>query len=149
MQQKSSDGAIMRDLAHLAHVLMRRSRKLHSGYSSGDLLLAFLASHEEAMAEGQADRLLTQTELAAIAGMQPQTVGALLKELEDDGCITRSVCESDRRAFLIDLTPFGRDRSEAVLEGWRRQAASLLSCFDADEKQAFARALRTLNTSLD
>ena len=81
-----SDDSIMREMAHMSQVIARRSRQA-GGATGASFVLAVLASHEEAMVEGFAPRLLSQVELADIVGIRPQSLGALLARLEADGCI--------------------------------------------------------------
>ena len=92
-----SDDSIMREMAHMSQVIARRSRQA-GGATGASFVLAVLASHEEAMVEGFAPRLLSQVELADIVGIRPQSLGALLARLEADGCIERAAGEQDRRA---------------------------------------------------
>ena len=52
-----SDDSIMREMAHMSQVIARRSRQA-GGATGASFVLAVLASHEEAMAEGFAPRPL-------------------------------------------------------------------------------------------
>lgn len=60
------------------------------------------------------------TTLAARAGMTKQSMGPLVKEMEEAGYLERSVDAKDRRAFLVKLSPKGerllRDVNEAIME---------------------------------
>lgn len=149
MTNRLSDDAIMREIGRLSHVLSRRTRKQDSGFASRDLALAFLASNEEALAEGLSGQPFTQTALADVMGMRPQTIGVMLADLEREGYLERAVSDSDRRAYLVKLTDKGRERSEFVRSAWREDAARTLSCLDQEEKDAFANALVKLNASID
>lgn len=48
------------------------------------------------------------TELAERAGITQQAMGKLVKEMEDEGYVRRSVDESDKRAKIIELTEIGK-----------------------------------------
>lgn len=149
MTNRLSDDAIMREIDRLSHVLSRRRRAHDSGFASRDMALAFLASNEDAIAAGLAGRPFTQTALADVMGMRPQTIGVMLADLEREGYLERAVSDSDRRAYLVKLTEKGRRRSEVVRAAWREDAARVFSCFDEEEKGAFANALVKLNASID
>lgn len=144
---KLSDDAIMRELAHLNLVIVRRARQ-EGGSTGPSLALAILASHEEAMAEGLAPRHMSQVELSDAVGMRPQSMGPLLAHLEQDGCIERVACEHDRRANLIVLTDHGRAAAQSARDGQRAFAAKTLSVLTDEEKASLAAAILKLNKSL-
>lgn len=146
--QQLSDDAIIRELVHLGHVVSRRSRQRESGHSSKDLVLASLATHDTAVAEGLANRPLTQVELADILGTRPQSIGSLLADMEQEGLVVRSVSENDRRAFYVRLTEAGATRAQAVRIARRRAAEEMLSCLTPHEKEALASAILKLNAAL-
>ena len=60
------------------------------------------------------------TELAEKAGITQQAMGKLVKEMEEEGYVCRSIDESDKRAKLIELTELGQrlvaDSAEIVDE---------------------------------
>lgn len=49
------------------------------------------------------------TELARRLGVSKQAVGKIIKALEEQGFLTRSVDDADRRAFLVSFTETGVD----------------------------------------
>jgi DNA-binding MarR family transcriptional regulator len=55
-----------------------------------------------------ADSGLTSTELADLSGMTKQSMGELVKYLEKQGYVQRDRSQKDLRAWLITLTPKGR-----------------------------------------
>ncbi len=104
-----SDDSIMREMAHMSQVIARRSRQA-GGATGASFVLAVLASHEEAMAEGFAPRPLSQVELADIVGIRPQSLGALLARLEADGCIERAArLARPARDHLAHMRHFAHD----------------------------------------
>lgn len=142
-----SDDALMREVAHMNAVLIRKSRR-RDGF--GELgVLVILSGHEEAMAEGFATRLMSQVELADAIGIRPQSIGPLLTSLEGSGCIRRFVWERDRRTHLVELTDLGRERARGVRDEQRAFAAEVFSALSADEKRAFAAAIIKLNAWLN
>ena len=48
------------------------------------------------------------TELAERAGITQQAMGKLVKEMEEEGYVRRSIDESDKRAKIIELTDLGK-----------------------------------------
>ena len=142
-----SDDSIMREMAHMSQVIARRSRQA-GGATGASFVLAVLASHEEAMAEGFAPRLLSQVELADIVGIRPQSLGALLARLEADGCIERAAGEQDRRARQVKLTDHGRDQAQEARDHQRAFARDTLAVLDDAEKRQLATIVLKLNAAL-
>ena len=149
MPDRINDDALMRELAHLGHVLQRRNRRVENGSRSADFVLAVLATRDEALATGRADRLFTQVELADVVGMRPQTVGAIIGDLEREGLVKRAVHAADRRAHLVELTSEGRVRADGMRDAWRRNAVDALKCLTDEEKDTLAALVIKLNTALE
>ena len=135
-----SDDSIMREMAHMSQVIARRSRQA-GGATGASFVLAVLASHEEAMVEGFAPRLLSQVELADIVGIRPQSLGALLARLEAAG-------EQDRRARQVKLTDHGRDQAQEARDHQRAFARDTLAVLDDAEKRQLAAIVLKLNAAL-
>lgn len=57
----------------------------------------------------------TQRELARGSGMQEQTMGRILRGMEENGQVARVRDTVDRRRTVVTLTPAGRTALEAVL----------------------------------
>lgn len=147
MRARLSDDAIMRELAHMNQVLTRRARTVTGGRGA-TFVLAILAGHEEAMAEGFASRNLSQVEIAEAVGMRPQSLGPLIAQLEREGCIERFTCEDDRRAQLVALTERGCDRAQDARAGQRAFATDMLSALDEEERVQLSAIVQKLNASL-
>jgi DNA-binding MarR family transcriptional regulator len=78
---------------------------------------------------------LTQIELATTMAIDRTAMVYLLDDLEDQALVERVRSPQDRRAFLIHLTPGGRDaqrRAAAALDG---AAAALLTPLTAAERR--------------
>jgi len=78
---------------------------------------------------------LTQIELATTMAIDRTAMVYLLDELEDQALVERVRSPRDRRAFLIHLTPGGRDaqrQAAAALEG---AAETLLTPLSAAERR--------------
>ena len=95
-----SDDSLMREMAHLNAVIGRNARN-EGGVWGLPGALAVLAGHEVAMEEGFAPRLMSQVEVAQAMGIRPQSVGALISQLEEAGFVCRVPHEGDRRAHLL------------------------------------------------
>jgi DNA-binding MarR family transcriptional regulator len=50
------------------------------------------------------------SDLASAAKMRPQSMAQTVKELEQDGCVTRYPDPGDGRRFFVELTEVGRQR---------------------------------------
>ena len=147
MDNRLSDDAIMREMAHMNQVMARRARAVMGGRGPG-FVLAMLAGHEEAMAEGFAPRNLSQVEIAEAVGMRPQSLGPLLLQLERDGCIERLTYEDDRRAHLVVLTDRGREQAQEARVNQRSLATETLSALSEEERAQLATIVVKLNKSL-
>jgi DNA-binding MarR family transcriptional regulator len=88
---------------------------------------------------------LRMKELAAKMGVTTGTLTVTVDRLEKAGLVARAPNESDRRSFLVELTPRGReifeDHHALHLDLTRQMAASLAG----DETEAMAAILRKLN----
>lgn len=159
---------------------MSRSRAIPAGDSKGRLLGALLRSAyqhlvrelgaaTQAHGYGEFQALsgnllhplwvkqegLRVTELAAIAGMTKQSMGAIVDQLEAVGCVERVDDPRDGRAKLVRLTKLGRDYARVaraavmdVEDDWSRRIGAdrieqlksilsdLLASIEADEATA-------------
>lgn len=90
---------------------------------------------------------ISQKELTFVVGMRPQSVGELLKKMEEKEWITRTPSEEDGRVMIIHLTDLGKAEAEKI--GERPQFDDeLFTDFTADEKAEFSRLLSKLNDQL-
>lgn len=79
---------------------------------------------------------LTVTQLAAIEGLQPQSLTRVLQLLDAEGWISRSRDESDRRAQRVSITEAGHAAlGEHVDEGNRWLAGALAEMLTPAEQQ--------------
>ena len=87
----------------------------------------------------------TAIALAAAEGVRPQSMSAVLAQLEQAGLIVRTPDPADGRRQLIELTPAGRER----LEGARQARAEWLAIafqaeFTEEERQVIIEAMTLL-----
>ncbi|MBL3666659.1 MarR family transcriptional regulator [Streptomyces sp. M2CJ-2] len=89
------------------------------------------------------------TELAAYIGVGKATMSRQLHALEELGLVTREPDPADGRAWLVALTPEGRDRVSRVREARRARYARSLADWDTGEVTELARLLHQLNRGTD
>jgi DNA-binding MarR family transcriptional regulator len=98
------------EIASLVRMLGNQYEALIEQHTHGDGLsgprwglLLRLAAEEENGRDG-----ITPTDLSQTQNVSKNTISALLRGLEDQGLISRELCQDDRRIFRIRLTPAGR-----------------------------------------
>lgn len=83
---------------------------------------------------------MSQKELAARLEIRPQSLTEALLRLEQEGLISRTRSERDKREQFVSITPAGRERAQRVYEV-RRQAMDLLFSGLEDEEKEQLNAL--------
>jgi len=86
-----------------------------------------------------------QSTLARAIGADKTRLIPILDELQQRGLITREPDPADRRVHVLGLTPAGRKLHAQVQTEIRAAEVRLLARLSAADRQAFLRALRTLN----
>jgi MarR family transcriptional regulator, organic hydroperoxide resistance regulator len=76
--------------------------------------LGLSGSEQNVLAQLAGNRVLSISELAAASGTRPSTLTSVLDRLERSGELVRELDRSDRRSFLVRLTPQGRRTAAAV-----------------------------------
>ena len=97
-----------------------------------------------AMQEG-----INQKDLAFLLGIRPQTIGEMLRKLEERGLVERRKSEEDARATQVFLTDEGRVRAEEIAERRALAAADMFSVLTDDEKEQLDALLDKLGAELD
>jgi DNA-binding MarR family transcriptional regulator len=123
------------ELMQALGVLLRRIRGEAAGREG--------PSWSQAAAMARLDKTgpMTTAELARAERVKPQSMGALLAELEQDGLVRREPHPTDGRRILFSLTDAG------VRERRRRQVAKLawltaaIDRFDVDEQRTLVAAI--------
>lgn len=88
-------------------------------------------------------------DLAAALHLHPSTLTGVLKRLEAQGCVARSVDPADRRRTVLRLTPRGRRASQATRGTVEAAVAAALESAPAAHRVAAHRFLVRLATALD
>jgi DNA-binding MarR family transcriptional regulator len=84
----------------------------------------------------------TQKELSELLDMRPQSLGDLLKKLEQNGYITRTPSESDKRAMVIQLTEKGAN--EEIGDEKQFGSDSLFGCLSEEEQANMSEYFRRI-----
>jgi DNA-binding MarR family transcriptional regulator len=83
---------------------------------------------------------MTTADLARAEGMKPQSMGALLAQMEEEGFVRRKAHPTDGRQILFELTPAGvegRYRRRLAKREWLLSAIAKL---DRDEQKSLLAA---------
>jgi len=134
-RKPSAAQANAHDLMQAMGVLLRRVR--------GEAAGAQGPSWSQAAAMARLDKAgpMTTAELARAEMVKPQSMGALLAELEQDGLVRREPHPTDGRQILFSLTDAGvqaRRRRQAAKLAWLTAA---IERFDADEQRTLVAAI--------
>jgi DNA-binding MarR family transcriptional regulator len=80
---------------------------------------------------------IDQISVANLLGLDRSTTGMVVKKLEDDGLVVRSVGAHDRRRHSLQLTRSGEKLLSELAEPARRAQARVLSAFTPREQTLF------------
>jgi len=84
---------------------------------------------------------IDQTTVANLLGLDRSTTAMVVKNLEDDGLLVRSMDVRDRRRHSLQLTGSGKRLLSQLAEPARRAQARLLSVFTPRERALFLQLL--------
>jgi len=90
---------------------------------------------------------MTQKELAERLGIRPQSLTDALMRLEQQGAITRTRSERDKREQQVHITESGRARARHVTELHQKAAQMVLSSLSEEEKRQLSDILNKLVAS--
>ncbi len=107
------------------------------------LLMSLHRSEQHGEREG-----LQPSELSEQQGISRNTVSALISSLERDRLISRELHGTDRRRFLIRLTPEGRRLLKSHLSSQFKFVSGCFAGFSPEERKTLAEMLTRLNQSL-
>jgi DNA-binding MarR family transcriptional regulator len=94
------------------------------------------------------DQGLLPSELSRFLGVSRNTVSALLNGLEEQGLIERHLHPTDRRQFLIRITPGGHDLVCARAPEFGAFVASMFEVLSLEERATLLALLDKLYESL-
>jgi len=87
---------------------------------------------------------MSQSQIASLLGIRPQSLSEMLAKTEADGMIERRQSEEDKRQTIVSLTELGKSRVQTFRENHRKHAAEFLEPLTDEEKIALAELLRKL-----
>lgn len=91
---------------------------------------------------------ITQSELASVLDITPQTLSISLKKLVRDGLVVQEPSTVDRRAKTLHLTEAGTAMKQ-VLEERAKHSGSMFEAFDDEEAAEFKKLLEKLCSHLE
>jgi DNA-binding MarR family transcriptional regulator len=121
-------------------VALARSSRLLRETATGGLTPTQLAVLGALMREGP--RQLT--ELAAAERINPTLLSRVVGRLEEEGLVSRSAQEQDRRAYLVSITDKGRELTAGIRHDRCLALAQQLAHLDSDHLDALFAALPAL-----
>jgi len=92
---------------------------------------------------------IDQISVANLLGLDRSTTGMVLKKLEQDGMVVRSIGARDRRRHSLRLTRSGGRLLAQLIEPARRAQARVLSAFTPCEQALFLRLLDKLTRAFN
>ena len=107
------------------------------------LLLWLHVEEAEGDAQGVSPSLLSHFQ-----HISKNTVSSLLRSLEEQGLIERTLCREDKRRFHICLSPAGRDLVRSTLPSYSLVMAETLACLSPKERETLIQTLGKLHQSL-
>jgi len=80
---------------------------------------------------------IDQISIATLLGLDRSTTGMVVKKLEGDGLVVRSLGDRDRRRHSLRLTPAGEKLLSSLADPARKAEARVLSAFTPREQTLF------------
>ena len=91
---------------------------------------------------------INPTQISKYQHVSKNTISALLRGLEEQGLIERRLDSSDKRKFLIRITPAGQALVESTTPGRIEYMNHLASALSGDERSQLLELLEKLRSSL-
>ena len=89
---------------------------------------------------------LTQSELADLLDIRPQSLTRSLADLEENGYITRARLENDHRNVVVLITEKGIEYHKRIEKERQKRADTIFSCLDEQEKETLMKLLQKVIT---
>jgi DNA-binding MarR family transcriptional regulator len=129
------------DAARLRVAVLRLSRRLRKHYLAG-LTPSQLSTLGSAGKSGP----IRLGDLAAMERIAPSTLTRLINVLEGRGYVRRETAPGDARAYLVTVTPAGREVLDRIREEATSMLTDILATLSPEEQAALAAALPALET---
>ncbi len=132
---------------HARNLLVQIAEKdlVAAGLTWGEFRVLMTLQRQDYCSTGKG---LAPSELSELLSISPNTVSALINNLESAGLITRELHPTDRRKFVIRLTPSGHQLLKSQMDNHLRCIGSCFSAFNPRERQTLHELLVRLNASL-
>ncbi len=139
---------LFRQIHRVDHLLTRTVEKELeiAGLSWPKFMLLLVLQVNETYGSGEG---LQPTELSDLQGIPRNTVSELLGSLEEEGLVNRELHGTDRRKFVIRLTPQGRRTLKSRLGTQIRQITKCFEALGTHERATLLEHLSRLSQSLD
>jgi len=92
---------------------------------------------------------VSQSELAEILDVRPQSLTRALSQLEKDGYIARNRSEDDRRNITVNISEKGIEHHKKVVQLRKKRADSIFSCLDDRQKMELKELLAAVLTDTE
>lgn len=97
----------------------------------------------------QAQDGASPAELCEAMDVRPSSMSELLARMEEDGYITRTVNEEDKRATKVFLSDSGKETAAHIESRFREEYERMTACFDEDELARFCELCDRLSAHLE
>ena len=78
---------------------------------------------------------ITQSKLADVLEIRPQSLTRALSQLEEKGLISRERLEEDKRNIGVYLTEEGRQHHDRIIASRKKRADLVFGCLNEEEKE--------------
>ncbi len=138
---------LFRQVRKADHLLTHAAEKQLeiAGLSWPKFMVLMVLQANEALDSGTG---LQPSELSELQGIPRNTVSELLAGLEEEGLISRELHGTDRRKFVIRLTPQGRRTLKSKLGTQFREITKCFAALGAPERATLLELLTRLTQSL-
>lgn len=138
------DLVLVRGMTHFTQLYKEHRTTLLRQFSLNETqFLAFV------MIYYQPNHAVQPSHLSGMLGSSRTNITRVSDELEKKGWIERCMMKEDRRAFLLKVTPEGKEFLEKFLPNQWELIERIFSVLSEDEHQALLKILRKLNAHLD
>ena len=90
----------------------------------------------------------SQSKLAELLEIRPQSLTRVLTVLEEQGLIERRRSQSDKRNLYVYITEAGKEYYAKISRQREKRASMLFACLDEEEKKELSRLLEKVIDSL-
>lgn len=130
---------LVENLFRLTRTLCRRPHRGGRRSHGSGKLLSLLSENEN----------VTSRELAELLDVRPSSLSEMLTRLENEGLVTRSADDADKRVSRVSLTDGGKSLLSEVNAERESEAEKITACFTDEEAEQFSALCAKLSAHLD